>query len=163
MDPAIFKTVDRSVVHVLETLVFTVMVTNRGTANANDVVVTDAIHPRLDNVTLTSTKGSTSYDSVTRVWTVNVGVLAPNETVTIVIRGRAVGVSQADLPYQITNMGTVAFLEGVARNSNIVVVDVLPVPTDIPEAGTWLMLGGGLAGLAGYAQMRIRSRRRKAA
>jgi len=55
----------------------------------------------------------------------------------------------------------VAFKEGGARQSNIVTVDVVSFPSDIPEPGTWLLLGSGLAGLAGYAQMRTRARRRK--
>ena len=162
VDPKIYKTVNSPVRHMGETVVFTVTVTNQGTANANDVVLTDVIHPKLEGVTLTSTKGETSYDPATRKWTVTVGLLAPNETVTVVIQGLTVRVPASELPYQITNSAVVAFKEGAARESNQVTVDVVyHAPGEIPEPGTWLLLGSGLAGLAGFAQMRMRSRRRK--
>ena len=66
VDPKIYKTVNSPVRNMGETVVFTVTVTNEGTANATDVVLTDVIHPKLENVTLTSTKGTTSYDPATR-------------------------------------------------------------------------------------------------
>jgi uncharacterized repeat protein (TIGR01451 family) len=161
VDPAIYKTANMPAVHTGEPVVFTVTVTNRGTANANDVVIIDAIHPRLENVTLVTTKGSASYDAATRVWTVNVGVLAPNETVTIMISGKAARVETKDLPYQITNTAQVRFLEGAPRNSNEVTVDVVYfLPGEIPEANTWLLLGTGLIGLAGYVRLRMARRRR---
>ena len=162
VDPAIYKSASQSVMHTGETLVFTVTVTNRGTANANDVIITDGIHPKLENVTLSSTKGTTSYDAATRMWTVNVGLLAPNETVTVVITGQSVRVPAQELPYQITDTATVDFREGAPRNSNEVVVDVVYFqPGEVPEASTWLLLGSGLAGLFGYVELRARTRRRK--
>jgi uncharacterized repeat protein (TIGR01451 family) len=162
VDPKIYKSVNAPIRHVGESVVFTVTVTNDGTANATDVVLSDVIHPKLQDVTLTSTKGTASYDPATRKWTVTVGVMAPKETVTVVIKGLTVTVPAAELPYQITNSAVVAFKEGAARESNLVTVDVVAFPPgEIPEASTWLLLGSGLAGLAGYAQMRVRSRRRK--
>ena len=162
VDPAIYKTVDSPIRHMGETVVFTVTVTNRGTANANDVVITEPIDPKLEGATLTTSKGTASYNTATRVWTVNVGLLAPGETVTIVVTGKTARIADKDLPYQIGNTATVAFREGIARNSNRATVDVVYFfPGEIPEASTLLLLGSGLAGLAGYAQMRIRSRRRK--
>jgi uncharacterized repeat protein (TIGR01451 family) len=162
VDPKIYKTVDSPLRHVGETVVFTVTVTNEGTANATDVVVTDVIHPRLESVTLATSKGTTSYDPATRKWTVVVGVLAPKEMVTVVITGVTAKVPGDELPYQITNTAVVGFKEGASRESNKVIVDVVHhFPGEIPEPGTWLLLGSGLAGLAGYAQMRTRARRRK--
>ena len=158
VDPKIYKTVNEPIRHVGETIVFTVKVTNEGTANATDVVVTDMIHPMLVEVTVSSSKGTTSYDPATRGWTVNVGVLAPQETVTVTITGKA---ASGKTPYQITNSAVVGFKEGESRQSNIVTVDVVSFPSDIPEPGTWLLLGSGLAGLAGYARTRTRARRRK--
>ncbi len=162
VDPKIYKSVNSPIRHMGESVVFTVTVTNEGTANATDVVLSDVIHPKLEGVTLTSTKGTASYDPATRKWTVTVGLLAPNETVTVVIKGVTARVPPAELPYQITNTAVVGFKEGASRESNQVIVDVVYYsPGEIPEPGTWLLLGSGLAGLAGYAQMRTRSRRRK--
>lgn len=160
--PAIYKTVNTPLLHTGETAVFTVTATNTGTANATNVVISDVIHPKLENVTLTSTKGTTAYDPATRTWTVTIGTLAPGETVVIVITGQATRVPTAELPYQITNVAQFQFTEGVPRDSNEVIIDVVYfLPGEVPEPGTWLMLGSGLAGLAGYASLRLRSRRRK--
>ena len=164
MDPAIYKSTSTTNAHTGETVVFTVTVTNRGNANATQTVITDVIHPKLENVTVTVSKGTGSYDATTRVWTANVGILAPNETVTVVITGMTVRVPAAELPYTITNMATVDFLEGAPRNSNDVSVRVdYFLPGEIPEASTLLLLASGLAGLAGYAGLRTRARQRKAA
>ena len=157
----IHKSVDSPLRHVGENVVFTVIVTNQGNANATNVVITDPISAMLEDVTVTTSKGTATFDAVTRIITVNIGTLAPNETVTIVIKGRTARVAP---PYQIVNMAVVAFKEGAARQSNPVTVDVVyMLPGEVPEPGTWLMLGSGLAGLAGYARLRMRSRRRKAA
>jgi uncharacterized repeat protein (TIGR01451 family) len=165
---AIYKSVNSPIRHTGETVVFTVTAMNQGTANANDVILTDVIHPKLEEVTLAASKGTTSYDAATRMWTVNVGTLAPNETVTVVITGKTVRVPAAELPYQITNKATVTFREHEghtqAHESNVVTVDVMYfLPGEVPEASTWLLLGSGLAGVAGYARLRLRARRRKAA
>lgn len=167
--PEIYKSVNKGQVFVAvgfqETIVYTVTVVNNGTANATDVVITDEVHPKLQNPVVTATKGTVSYDPSVRVWTVTVGTLAPGETVLVTITARTEPVSPTALVpfyYDMANIATVSFREGAPRNSNEVVVRVVAVaPEEIPEPGTWLLLGSGLAGLAGYARMRAQARRRK--
>jgi uncharacterized repeat protein (TIGR01451 family) len=160
VDPSIIKTASSARVQAGDPVVFTVSVTNRGNANATGVKITDAISPKLIGPTFTASKGSVSFDPTTRLATWTIDVLTPGETVSMTISGRADTAGQ--LPYQITNFATIVFNEGNPRQSNVVVVDVYAPTTDIPEPGTWLLLGTGLAGVAGYARMRVRSRRRKA-
>lgn len=160
--PQIYKSAQDAIVHRYDPVVFTVTVRNDGSASATNVVVTDQIRPRLDDVTATTTKGTVAYDPATRLLTITIGELKPGEVVTITIKGKAAHVPAAELPYKITNDAVISFTEGAPRTSNLVTVQVVYMePGEIPEPGTWLMLGTGLAGMAGYARMRVQARRRK--
>ncbi len=168
VDLAIYKSVDKSEVFVAvghqETLHYTVTVVNNGTATATNVVVTDEISTRLYDAVVTTSKGTITYDAVTRVWTAAVGELAPGEQVVITITVKTEPVTESmhvPFSYDVTNVATVSFTEGTARDSNEVTVRVRAMaPEAIPEPGTIVLLGSGLASLAGYARMR-QSRRRK--
>ncbi len=169
VNPEIYKSVNKGQVFVAvgmqETIVYTVTVVNNGTANATNVVITDEVHPKLQNPVVTATKGAVTYDPTVRVWTVTVGTLAPGETVQVNITAKTEPVpADALVPfyYDMANIATVSFQEGAPRNSNEVVVRVVAVaPEEIPEPGTWLLFGSGLAGLAGYARLRAQARRRR--
>lgn len=162
VNPLIFKSANRSEALVGDEIIFTLTVRNDGTAAATNVVVTDGIPTKLDAVTATTTKGVALFDPNTRVLTVTIGQLDPAETVTVTIKGKAASAPAEQLPYTMTNEAVVSFTEGAPRTSNRVTVTVngLP-PFEIPEPGTWLLLGTGLAGLAGYTRMRAQARRRK--
>jgi uncharacterized repeat protein (TIGR01451 family) len=159
VDPQIFKSANVANVEPGDPIVFTVTLKNNGTANATGVKITDTVHPKLENVQVATTKGVASYDPATRLASVDVGVLAPAEVVIVTISGTAASADQ--LPYDITNTATVSFDQGTPRTSNQVVVTVDAPPFVIPEPGTWLMLGAGLAGLAGYTRVRVQARRRR--
>ncbi len=123
-----------------ETVVFTVTLTNSGTANATNVVLTDVIHPKLEERLADQLQGHGHYNAATRVWTVNVGVLAPNETVTVVITGMTsacrVPPANRALPYTITNMAMVRSRKaprGVQRSDG---GRVYFLPGEVPEPGT---------------------------
>ncbi len=160
--PVIYKSADKTQIHQGDPVVFTVTLRNEGTAAATNVVVTDQVPPRLDAVTVSASKGAVVYDSVTRLVTLTVGQLNPGETVILTIKGKAAYVKASETPYTLNNEAVVSFTEGAPRTSNRVTVTVVYfLPGEVPEPGTWLMLGTGLAGLAGYARMRVQSRRRK--
>jgi uncharacterized repeat protein (TIGR01451 family) len=162
VNPQIYKSANRAEVYVGEEVVFTLVVRNDGTAAATNVVVTDQIPPQLDAVTATSTQGMAVFDPNTRLLTVTVGQMDPGGEVTVTIKGKAASASNGQYPYTMSNEGVVSFTEGAPRTSNRVTVTVnFEPPFEIPEPGTWLMLGTGLAGLAGYARMRAQARRRK--
>lgn len=162
VDPIIFKTANKTQVHQGDPVVFTVSVRNEGNATATNVVVTDLVPTRLDAVTVAASKGTVVYDPVTRLVTLTIGQLSPNEVVTLTISGKAAYVQASETPYELNNEAVVSFTEGAPRTSNRVTVTVVYfLPGEIPEPGTWLMLGTGLAGLAGYARARVQSRRRK--
>ena len=157
--PVIYKSSDKATVREGESVVFTVTLRNDGTAAATNVVVTDLVPPRLDAVIVTATKGTAVYDPVTRLITLTVGQLNPAETVTTTVSGKAASVGST---YTLVNEAVVSFSEGAPRTSNRVTVTVQSVPPgEIPEPGTWLMLGTGLVGLAGYARVRVQARQRK--
>src|SRR5262245_2864804 len=82
-DPAVTKAVNVPEAHIGDEVIFTLTVTNRGTVNAADVVVTDPVPDFLDVIEATTTRGNVSSEG--RTVRVVIGTVAPGEVITITI------------------------------------------------------------------------------
>jgi uncharacterized repeat protein (TIGR01451 family) len=144
------KSVHPEVVAVGEEVEFTITVTNIGLETVNDVVVKDKLDANLSVVDVQTTKGTVTIDG--QVVRVNIGTMAPGETVTITITAQVLGDGEIE---------NVAVLQsavlGAEVESNVV---VMQAEADfVPEPQALLLFGSGLAGLAGYATLRWRTRK----
>jgi uncharacterized repeat protein (TIGR01451 family) len=142
------KSVDLARILVGEEAVFTILATNNTLNTAYNVVVSDQIHPDLELVGAQSSKGTVSTEG--QLVTVTVGETDPGETVTITIEVVALA------PGRINNVTTVTTPGG--ENTAFAELEVVSPPAEeeefVPEAGSLLLLGGGLLTLAGYARAR---------
>ncbi|NJN17268.1 MAG: DUF11 domain-containing protein [Oscillochloris sp.] len=130
-DPAITKSSSRAEVAVGDQVQFTLTVTNRGNAAANDVVVTDTLPDFLSLQGATASRGEVSTSGATV--TVTIGELAPGETVTIEITAQVVTAPAAP---NNTNIGTVTTSSGTddpSNNTSSVALNAL-APTPVPPA-----------------------------
>lgn len=159
VDPAITKSGDPAVAHIGDPVIFVITATNRGVANATGVQVTDQVERYLDIVGVTASRGTVTWDNVTRRIVVDIGILAPGEIVVITVHA-VVNSNAAPPPVTIHNQAVLTYDQGDPHGSEIVTVLVPStyIPPEIPEASTWLPLLGGLAVLAGYVWLRRRSK-----
>ena len=150
------KSSDKVVVSPGDTLVFEILVANPASASDTwtGAVVTDDVDSnlRIDNVTTTQGTGGWTGQTVT----VNIGNIPPGTTVTI--RIYVTVRDTAPTGYEVVNRAYLTHSGYPARGSTPVTVMVQAV--FVPEVGSLLLLGSGLAGLAGYAGMSWRARKR---
>ncbi len=163
--PALTVSVSPTSAHVNDTLTFTIIARNNGTAPANNAVLSNAFPAYIDVTSVTTTKGvaAKSAHSIS----VTIGELVPNESVQVVVvvkvnsaATRTETVSNAPV---LTYNNTLSVVASV--NYTVIATVVLPgtgeIPLDIlPQTGLTLplvALGATLAALILY--LGVRSRR----
>jgi uncharacterized repeat protein (TIGR01451 family) len=129
---------------------FTIEVTNNCICSFADVVVEDLVPVGLTILDVTvSPEALVVVDG--QLVTVELGTLDPGDSYTITIQVRA------DAPGPFEN---VAYLTSIFPMLEAWAAVVIVGVEFVPEVGTLALLGTGLAGLAGYAGLRWRTRRR---
>lgn len=171
-DPQISKTGQPSCCYPGDTVIWTIVVTNVGTAPATNVLISDTIPAQLELREVTTTKGTVTI--LGNHFEVQVGTVDPGEIVTIVVNC----IILADVPPDTVVVNT-AYLNSdqgdrqssadvlVKEQGGCVTPPVLP-PTGSPavEAGdgvsVWLLLVGLVLLLLGMA-LSLRARKRSPA
>jgi uncharacterized repeat protein (TIGR01451 family) len=145
------KSVHPAEITVGEETLFTISVTNVSLDAVDGVVVTDEIDPGLEIVDVQTSNGSIARNG--QLVTVDVGTMAPDETVVITIRVLA---EEAGL---VQNLATVTTPSAVADAEAVLNVVAIAEEEFVPEAGSLILLGSGLASMAGFASLRRRRTR----
>ena len=155
-DLAINKSASPNPVLVGSNLTFHLVVMNTGTLSGTNVMVTDTLPANVTFVSATPSQGSCNL--VAGVVKCSLGNLSSgaSASIDIVVVPNAVG--------PLSNTATVAGNESESNTTNnsstanVTVISSSP-PAQVPEGDTLMLVGTGLAGLAGYATLRWRARR----
>jgi len=127
------KIVNPAQVPVGTQVIFTIVVTNNGTADAVKVTVSDPVPSQFQVLSASTTKGSVQING--QVVTVNIGTLAPGEVVTITIVTRAQTPTLGPVP----NKATAIYydLNGGNPNGSTVdaSVDASIIKSELPHSG----------------------------
>ena len=129
----ISKTVNPAQAPVGTTVIFTVVVTNNGTADATDVTVTDPVPSQYQVLSASTTKGAVQLAG--QLVTVTIGTMAPGEVVTITIITRA----QTPTLGPVTNRATAVYHDPNSGNPNSssvdASVDASIIKSELPHSG----------------------------
>ncbi|NIN63454.1 MAG: DUF11 domain-containing protein [Anaerolineae bacterium] len=146
------KTASKALVNAGDELVFRITFT-AGPGTWHSVVVTDDIDPHLRIDWVTTTQGTGSWAG--QLVTVDVGNVTAGTTVTIRIHCTVL-----DTVYEVAEIYNCALVEVEDPGLNYRTCAEIDIGREfIPELPSLLLLGSGLAGCAGYAGLRWRSRR----
>ena len=149
-----FKTADKETVYTGDKLVFEIRFRNAETLT--NAVITDDLDPYLwiDGVTVTPSPDDRDVSGQTVTVTYNSLPAGTWVTIRIYCTVRATAAAGSELVNEVTLTAEDPELEEVTARIR---VTVLGAPF-VPEAGSILLLGSGLAALAGYAGVRWRAR-----
>jgi len=155
-DLSITKSASPNPVLVGSNLTFQLVVMNTGTLSGTNVMVTDTLPANVTFVSATPSQGSCNL--VAGVVKCSLGTLLAGVSATINI---------VVVPTVVGPLSNTAIVAGNERESNttdnsstvnVTVISSSP-PAQVPEGDTLMLVGTGLAGLAGYASLRWRARR----
>lgn len=136
-DPVVTKAVNVSEARVGDEVTFTITVTNRGTAAANDVVVTDPFPEYLDVIEATTTRGNITSNGRTVI--ITIGRVEETDTVTIRIRTRVNALAQPPEGRNVVTLSSSNTSDDPSNNTSEVtfkiVADVTPTATPQPAPG----------------------------
>ncbi len=151
-DPLVTKLVNVTQAQVGDVVQFTIVVTNPNPVEVVNVVVVDPLPPVVDFVDVTVPQGTYAFSADTNTLTFNLGTLAPNQVLYIVIQTRVNSKGQA--PDQFRNLVHLTWADGHSGDSNPVTVSI--IPSRLPAAGqgpgwreVWPLAAVGLAGVVG--------------
>lgn len=131
----ISKSVSTTSVRPGQSLTFTIKVSNTGLAPAADVKVTDTLQSVLNISSVSTTKGSYTINSSTRLVTFNIGTLSPNQSATLTISAKVNNTAQVTSTY--SNFARLIYKFGastISRNSNTITYQVV-ISSTLPPTG----------------------------
>jgi len=166
-DPQISKTAQPSCCSPGDTVVFTIVVTNIGTAPATNVVISDTVPAELSLTSVTTTKGTVTING--NQFVVAIGTVSPGEIVTITVTTTVLITTPVDVV--ISNIAYLTSDQGsrqASANVTIKEIGACATPTGWPRTGgpveaeegtsPWLLVAGLLLLLLGIA-LTVRTRR----
>jgi uncharacterized repeat protein (TIGR01451 family) len=129
-DPYIIKQVNLEQARVGDIVVFTIDVINPNPVAISNVVVGDALSPLVDYLSASVPRGSFSYDAGTRMWTLNLGAMGPEERLTLTITTRVN--ERAQPPNTLLNTAVLTSSLGITQSNT---TNTLIVPGELPGTG----------------------------
>jgi uncharacterized repeat protein (TIGR01451 family) len=132
-DPVVTKAVNVNEARVGDEVTFTITVTNRGTAAANDVVVTDPFPEYLDVLEATTTRGNITSNGRTVI--ITIGRVEETDTITIRIRTRVNALAQPPEGRNGVTLSTSNASDDPSNNTSTVTFKILAdaTPTLVPQ------------------------------
>ena len=130
IDPYIIKQVNLEQAQVGDIVVFTIDVINPNPVAIGNVVVGDVLSPLVDYLSASVPRGSFSYDAGARTWTLNLGVMGPEERLTLTITARVN--ERAQPPNTLLNTAVLTSSLGITQSNT---TNTLIVPGELPGTG----------------------------